>query len=459
MAKVRRLPSSCGTTPPTSAAGSRSRTSPLLLSVSTLQAVPPARFHLRAQYDALRGEGPRRDTRMDAQALHDLAWWKALGTDASVGQALCSGPPLGEVTTDASPYGWGATFQRLVSAHGFFRPDVQDEHINIKELSAVRLAILTFSYQFLPCARLAVRTDSRATMGVLNAMCSWSPRLMAEVRRLHALLQGLGLFVRASWLPTLSNAHADRLSRDRDRSDWWLCPALCSVLTTAWGACTIDWFATLTNTQLPRYNSRALDPSCEAVDAWQQPKAGEANVFNPPFSQAALAVLKIAVDKADAIAILPVWRAQPWWSEARARADTVCFLPTEVVHYTHEKDRVAAPNPAWTTAAFLFRLGGRIWPPAAGTPVCEPTSWAVLAATPRRHTRPTCSCRPSSPTRRPSTTSTGANSRRSAPRRGARHCRPHPLLWSPTSAIFSCAAPSSRPASRPSSPPSTTGTP
>eukprot|EP00170_Pyropia_yezoensis_P000534 contig_2688_g535 len=138
-------------------------------------AVPLARFHLRALYDALRGVAPRRDARLDAQSLRDLRWWQALGSDDSVGRALGNGPSAGEVTTDASPYGWGATFQRLVPARGYFQPDVQDWHINAKELAAVRQAVLSFTPLFRRGSRLAVRTDSRVTMGVLNTMCSRSP--------------------------------------------------------------------------------------------------------------------------------------------------------------------------------------------------------------------------------------------------------------------------------------------
>lgn len=363
------------------------------LGVSTLQAVPLARFHLRALYDALRGVAPRRDARLDAQSLRDLRWWQALGSDDSVGRALWNGPSAGEVTTDASPYGWGATFQRLVPARGYFQPDVQDWHINAKELAAVRLAVLSFTPLFRRGSRLAVRTDSRVTMGVLNTMCSRSPALMAEVRRLQDVLASLGLHVEATWLPTLANAEADRLSRDSDRTDWRLCPAVFAALTAHWGACTVDRFATIDNTQLPRYNSKECDPGCEAVDVWRQPWRGESNFVNPPFSQAGLAVRKIAADQADAIAILPVWRAQPWWAEARARAGAVCFLPSAVVHYTHGRARDARPNPGWTTAAFLLRRGGRAWPPAAGVPLCAATSWTDLAATPRRAPQLTCSCR------------------------------------------------------------------
>jgi len=114
---------------------------------------------------------------------------------------------------------------------------------------------------------LDVRTDSRVTMGILHAMCLRSPALMAEVHRLHDVLGALGLRVTATWSPSLANVAADRLLRHMDRTAWRLCPAAFAVLDAAWGPCTIDCFAVLENTQLPRYNSRDLDQECEAVDA------------------------------------------------------------------------------------------------------------------------------------------------------------------------------------------------
>jgi len=92
------------------------------LAVSTLLAVPLARYHLRSLYDALAGRGRRRDARLDPQGLRDVRWWSALDSATGVGRALWDPTPAGKLTTNASPYGWGATNQRLVPARGLFAP-------------------------------------------------------------------------------------------------------------------------------------------------------------------------------------------------------------------------------------------------------------------------------------------------------------------------------------------------
>jgi len=129
------------------------------------------------------------------------------------------------VTTDASPFGWGATYKRLVPARGFFTPSLQDEHINIKELVAVHLALRSYAHLFPAGAVLDVRTDSRVTMGVLNAMCSRSRCLMADVRRLHFTISALRVRVRASWLPVRAPTRVRR-SLTNHLTEEHTCPAM-----------------------------------------------------------------------------------------------------------------------------------------------------------------------------------------------------------------------------------------
>jgi hypothetical protein len=70
---------------------------------------------------------------------------------------------------------------------------------------------------------------------------------------------------------------ADSLSRELDRDDWRLNPRIFDYLQTALGPHSIDRFATMENTQLPRFNAKWRDPKFEDVDclhlpdtAWQR---------------------------------------------------------------------------------------------------------------------------------------------------------------------------------------------
>jgi hypothetical protein len=60
---------------------------------------------------------------------------------------------------------------------------------------------------------------------------------------------------------------AHTLSREMDTKDWQLNPRLFAHLQERWGPHTIDRFASMLNTHLPRFNARWRDPQCEDVDS------------------------------------------------------------------------------------------------------------------------------------------------------------------------------------------------
>ena len=78
----------------------------------------------------------------------------------------------------------------------------------------------------------------------------------------------------------------------------------------------IDLFASRNNCQLHKFVSFKQDPDAEYIDAftlnWEELKFW---AF-PPFNMLLKTVKKIAADKAEGILILPLWKAQPFYSFA-----------------------------------------------------------------------------------------------------------------------------------------------
>lgn len=149
--------------------------------VSTNLAVPEARYRLRSLYTVMRDH---RDccsnrVRLGRQAMTDLQWWNGLTARAEAGRALWSAPADVTMTADASRIGWGATWDGLVPARRYHTADRADFHINLLELGAVRLGLLSF-VDFLrsPSTIIRLRTDSRVAMEVINSGSSTSPPLM-----------------------------------------------------------------------------------------------------------------------------------------------------------------------------------------------------------------------------------------------------------------------------------------
>eukprot|EP00170_Pyropia_yezoensis_P005408 contig_21985_g5422 len=114
--------------------------------VSTHLAVTAARLHLRSLYTAMRDHWDKRcgRVRLGRQGMQDLQWWHALTTHAENGRALWPREADVRLKTDASGTGLGATWDGLVPARGVHTPSWRKAHINLLELGAVRLGILSF---------------------------------------------------------------------------------------------------------------------------------------------------------------------------------------------------------------------------------------------------------------------------------------------------------------------------
>ncbi|KAK1865489.1 hypothetical protein I4F81_008020 [Pyropia yezoensis] len=289
---------------------------------------------------------------LSTRALTDLEWWCGLATSRDVGRALWQHPVCGELTTDACGYGWGGLLGRLVPARGFFSRVDQAARINVQEMRAMLYTLQSFPHLRGPGV-IRFRLDSMVSVHVLNSMRSRSPALMDVVRDLHAELHRRHLRAEGYWLSTVANAHADRLSRDRDSSDWGLRRSVFLVLHSRWGPLTIDRFATVLNTHLPRFNCAVANPDAEAVDAYKQHWGGpEHNYTNPPLSQAESAMSKVAADGTSAVLVLPVWPAQRWWWRITRLAQAAVILPDRAPLFTHGEYAGPGLSPRWQTAAF-----------------------------------------------------------------------------------------------------------
>ena len=139
------------------------------------------------------------------------------------------------------------------------------QHITFKELKAVRYAVMSF-LPLLAGRQVLLHEDNQAVVSVLTHLTSRSPAMMAELRKLWFLLDTNDIHLRPRYIRSAANIWADRLSRERDTSDWSLNPKIFGHIDRLWGPHTIDRFASMENTLLPRFNARWLDPKAEAVD-------------------------------------------------------------------------------------------------------------------------------------------------------------------------------------------------
>ena len=114
------------------------------------------------------------------------------------------------------------------------------------------------------------------------------------------------------------NTTADLAFRECDFNQGWrLLPVIFRDICRIYGELTIDLFATWINTQLPLNYSWKPDPEALGTDVSSIHWNNVSFLYAfPPFRVIKDVIRKLSEEQASFLAILPVWRPQPWFAEA-----------------------------------------------------------------------------------------------------------------------------------------------
>jgi hypothetical protein len=244
----------------------------------------------------------------------------------------------------------------VLPAHGFWTKQERQEHINALELRAVHLGIAAFE-DHLRGTAVDLYTDNQVVAHIINSGASRSSALMSHLRLLHHYVQAANIevFGRARWLPSATNATADRLSRLSDPGGWSVDHAVFRILDRWWGPHTIDLFASEHNAQLARFFTRYPHRDSAGCDALLQSWSTEVVWACPPFGLLFRTISKLQRDGAHGTLVAPVWPTAPWWPALkRMTVDRFDLISgTEVLASPScLDDSEPFRNTAWTLAAF-----------------------------------------------------------------------------------------------------------
>ena len=176
---------------------------------------------------------------------------------------------------------------------------------------------------------MLLHEDNQAVVAILTKLTSRSPALMNELRKLWHIMDANDIAIRPRYIQSAANIWADRLSRELDDADWRLHPRLFRQLDKQYKH-TIDRFASGENTQLPRFNSRWLEPRTEAVDCLRLPDSqwrAENNFCHPPWDLLDDLVLKLQRSGAAATVVAPLWPDRSWHQLLTEMASEIRVYP------------------------------------------------------------------------------------------------------------------------------------
>ena len=327
--------------------------------VSMTRAILPGKLLLRNVYRVLKTRTSwDSNVLLDSRARKDLEWWLH-ALDQWNGAPIKLQPVDIQITTDASSDGWGAVLSNL-EASGLWNARVSHMSSNARELLAIHMAILSFSSR-LRGKCVQVLSDNVTACAYINNLGGPSQDLTTIATSLWVDCHDLGITLRAKHLAGTANTHADRLSRWESPYEWKLHPGLFRYIDSMYGPHTIDRFASLTTSQLAKYNSLYYDPYSHGVDALGQTDWGqELNFVNAPFFLLPKVVEIVKQQQAEATIIAPWWPAQPWFQQIKSMA--VCppmLMPKSKRVVVRLGPKLVEPlkNPRWRLAA--WRVSGK----------------------------------------------------------------------------------------------------
>ena len=274
---------------------------------------------------------------VNERSLDQLRWWKENITRWN-GISWAKEWAAHELTTDASPWAWGAilrTYEALsgqgtssiTKTSGFFTPEEAARSQNVREALAVRFGYLAFERTLLllrdkiPQDRLLgliIRQDNSSVVAYIRRQGGRKKRLGRIIEELIRRAFSLGIHLLAVWIPG-SEIEADPLSRELSFEDqatwettWTLYRRVVKRLSLQPA---VDLFASRLNTKCSHYYSWRPDPGALDFDALSQEKDWSALGVcwaAPPTKLIPKAIAKAERDQATVIFVVPDWPTAPW---------------------------------------------------------------------------------------------------------------------------------------------------
>ncbi|XP_046143215.1 uncharacterized protein LOC123988170 [Osmia bicornis bicornis] len=247
---------------------------------------------------------------LSVSARRDLRWWLNSLPDAR--NSFKSAEYTAVIYSDASGTGWGAT-DGLVEAHGHWNSFQKVFHINYRELLAVKLALKTLASSLYNC-QILLRVDNTTAIAYINRMGGVRYSLYNKLaKEIWQWAEKRRIFLSASYIPSIENTQADRLSRLNDDIEWELNPEIFGIIKEQLGCPEVDLFVNGENRKCEKFISWRPDPEAIQIDAFTVSWSKLKFYAFPPFSLILKTLVKVKRDKATGIMVVPRWLEQPWY--------------------------------------------------------------------------------------------------------------------------------------------------
>lgn len=287
-----------------------------------------------------------------------IQWW--ICNIAESFKKVTQKPPQMVLYTDASLKGWGAFNKSSGSkTGGQWSVDEQNLHINILELKACQLALLSFCKD-IENTHVRIFMDNTTSCAYINKLGGKTNELDTLAREIWFWCLDRHIHLSAAHLPGKNNHEADELSRNfNDDLEWSLAPEIFEEILSHYPDMSVDLFASRLNYKLSQYISRRPEPDAMAVDAFSIVWTDKLFYIFAPFSLMAKILQKMEQDQTEAVVIAPIWPTQAWWASLLQMVSGPCQSlpkPQDILSLPHKPER---RHPLKKMRLGVFRLSGK----------------------------------------------------------------------------------------------------
>jgi ribonuclease HI len=246
----------------------------------------------------------------------EIKWWRKTLVH-NTPHCWTQRPTVATLTTDASPSGWGATWQERdndpIYRWGTWPRATASWTSNRRELTAILRAIKALTRSACGGTTICLQSDNTAAVFAIKGWKTSENRIPL-LRKLWNLLQHRGLRLTAQYLPGSLNGTADRLSRMGASGEYYTTMEILEKAQKRWEIYpTLDAFASRETARLPRYCTKARnDAGALAVDGLAQSWREEVVLLHPPPALILRTVRKAMAEQARGLLLIPNWMGQTW---------------------------------------------------------------------------------------------------------------------------------------------------
>ena len=255
---------------------------------------------------------------LDSYVRQHLLWWTKFSNLNKPVPMRVEAPSL-ILTTDASLQGWGASLtmgDQLLTNSGLWTPQEQQIHINVFEMKALYVSLLTWT-NLLQGNHLTFMSDNTTVLWYLHRQGGTkSLHMLQETFQVLHLCLLKGIHLHPIYIATHLNTLTDALSRTSPvKSEWSLNPVIFQKIYARFPLLQVGLFAIRYNTQLKKFVSPFPDPLAVGTDAlaisWSQ--WSHLYAFPPlPILQRVLSKWS-KEGRGELILVAPLWPSAPWY--------------------------------------------------------------------------------------------------------------------------------------------------